>query len=206
MVKFDRSLIFLYPLLGLIALLPIAKPSSFDIKSEKGDVYTEFPLNLDGWRGEDTPVDDNTYEILETKNVLSRVYTDPGGERVYLLLVSSKEDRRVAHPPEVCYLSSNFEILDQETYKMEAQDLGKIPVNVFVARPERRPEERQYVLYVYKVGGRYTTNYYSQQLRFALDRFSGGKSQVHLIRLAGRSKEALERFLPKVLEKVTNNS
>jgi hypothetical protein len=64
--------------------------------------------------GKDVPVDEKTYEILETRNVLSRIYENPKGEQIHLLLVGSRKDRRVAHPPEVCYLSYNFIIVDDE--------------------------------------------------------------------------------------------
>ncbi|PIW65346.1 MAG: EpsI family protein [Candidatus Omnitrophica bacterium CG12_big_fil_rev_8_21_14_0_65_45_16] len=181
-----------------LAFFPLAMPTAFHIDEVKSPLFESFPYQINEWQGKEEPVDDRTYEILETRNVLSRIYENAEGDKIHLLLVGSKKDRRVAHPPEVCYLSSNYGITQQGQETLDIQG-REIPVKEFVAVHERNTDDSQRVLYVYKIGDKFTTNYYSQQLRFALDRFTNQDSEVLLIRLAGSSRESFSSFLTDVL-------
>ena len=161
----------------------LAMPTTFHVDETQNPVFQKFPYELGGWKGKEVPVDEKTYEILETRNVLSRLYENAAGQQMHLLLVGSFKDRRVAHPPEVCYLSSNFIILDEKEKTLPV-DGEQIAVKSFLARNERHPEHEELVVYLYKVGDRFTTSYYSQQLQFAADRLAKRDSGVLLIRLA----------------------
>ena len=147
--------------------------------------------------------------------MLSRNYEASDGRKVHLLLVGSYKDRRVAHPPEVCYISSNYSIVESGKRslsfpgltgesktldsRLRGNDVEKITVNEFVAKNERRKDAFENVLYVYKVGSRYTTNYYAQQLLFAWDKIARKNSRVLLIRLSGPDKSIFEAFLSQIL-------
>jgi len=191
---------FLSVLLPLIclALFPIAKPAAFSIDTETDARYTAIPQQIGEWTGRDVELDDRTYEILETRNVLSRVYENRSGETIHLLLVTSSKDRRVAHPPEVCYLSSHYEISKTADGQLEVGD-RQIPIKQFTAHDQRQRSGDEEILYFYKVGDRFTANYYAQQFQFALDRLTRKASQVTLIRLAGRPETQFEAFLLEVL-------
>ena len=186
--------------LGVLAFFPIAMPTSFHIDETRNPFFEKFPLTLQDWKGEESPVDQRTYEILETKNVLSRSYQNSKGERVHLLLVSSKKDRRVAHPPEVCFTGSNYVITDEKDRTGDWQG-QTIPAREFIAKNERDPRDVQSVLYFYKVGKTYTSNYYKQQLSFAMDRVANRSSDVLLIRLSSHDSKTFPEFL-KVLMSV----
>jgi len=209
--------------LGSLALLlafPLALPTSFKMDETQDPLFQKIPMNIGAWKGSDTELDERTYEILETRNVLSRLYETAEGGKVHLLLVGSHRDRRVAHPPEVCYVSSHFSIVDGgerdvnlETSRSRGvsprigfagQDapptrVGRLMVKEFIAKDQRRKGASEHVLYVYKVGDRFTTNYYAQQLFFAWDRLTQKKSQVLLIRLAGPDQSVFDGFLNQIL-------
>lgn len=199
-LKLDKTyLLVLLFCLGL-NFFPIAMPTAYHIDEIKSPLFKSFPYQLGDWKGKDTEVDERTYEILETRNVLSRAYEDSEGLRIHLLLVGSYKDRRVAHPPEVCYLSSNYVIMN-ETQKTLQADGKKFDVKSFLARNERFPDQQEDVIYVYKVGNELTTNYYSQQLKFAMDRLSKKSSDVLLIRMAvpaGANGMIPENWEPKL--------
>jgi EpsI family protein len=210
MFKLDKPYLGVLAFCALLNLFPLAMPTTFHVDETLDPAFQTFPKELGVWKGEDVPLDEKTYEILETRNVLSRMYENPEGRKMHLLLVGSRKDRRVAHPPEVCYLSSNYIILDEKekSYSIQNQDIA---VKSFLARNERRPDQQELVVYLYKVGDRFTTSYYSQQFQFAVDRLSQRESEVLLIRLAllGASSEQLETteasfqdFLSLLLEKV----
>lgn len=185
--------VFITALLCL-AFFPLALPSSFSLKEHPEGEFGQIPLVLGEWQGSGTELDERTYQILETRNVLSRLYKNQIGETIHLLLVGSHRDRRVAHPPEVCYTSSHYTITNTEDRQIEVGGL-EIPVREFVAKNTKTQDQDEQILYVYKVGDRFTSNYYAQQLRFAWDRLSRNESQVLLIRLAGPDRKAFQAFL-----------
>lgn len=182
------------PFVVLLAIFRLQAPDDLKVVTEKSAFLETFPLEIGGWTGVETPPDERTLEILETRNVLSREYKDPDGNAVHLLLVSSDKDRRVAHPPEVCYLGSNYNITKEETHVIQA-DGQSIEMREFEASPERYPERVEEVGYFYKIGDAYTMNYYKQQLQFAFDRLTRAETKVMLIRAAGKSRESVRTFL-----------
>ena len=192
-------------LLAMMLLFPMALPSSFSVDMNSIQLFSALPLTVNEWRGRDVPVDERTYEILETRNVLSREYQNAEGKKIHLLIVASQKDRRVAHPPEVCYLSSNFHILDEKEGRTVFQGKG-IPFREFVAQNEKDPRHNENVLYVYKVGERFTANYFDQQVQFAWDRIARRSSQVLLIRLSSAEKELFEQFLSEILPHLNQRS
>ena len=113
MFKITKPYLGMLIFLGGLNLFPLTPPVAFHLDESKSPFFETFPAEIGEWRGEDAPVDERTYEILETRNVLSRNYKNPDGGVVHLLMVGSFKDRRVAHPPEVCYMSSNFVIVDE---------------------------------------------------------------------------------------------
>ena len=190
-------LLFLIVLVPLV-LFPLALPSSFSIDTSLAPIFETIPLKVGHWQGKDVEIDERTYQILETRNVLSRLYSSSQGETVHLLVVASQKDRRVAHPPEVCYVSSNYTVLNEREETLQVGQ-AKIPVKEFIAQDKKNPAHSEKVIYVYKIGERFTTNYFSQQLQFAWDRLTRRESQVLLIRLAGREQSSFAQFLAEIL-------
>lgn len=180
--------------LGLLCFFRLSLPSSLTVTDELSPFFQTFPMQIGTWEGEVIAPDERDLEILETRNVLSRNYKNSQGDSLHLFLVSSKKDRRVAHPPEVCYISSNFNVMNSQE-----DEVNEVPVKTFTAVQERNADDRQEVLYLYKIGKRFTTNYYAQQLQFALDSLSKENSEVLMIRLAGRDLSVLKAFLKELL-------
>ncbi len=198
MFRLDKSFLTAAGLFGVLAMFPLATPNSFSIDQTVDPRFKTIPYTIGEWTGKDMALDKRTVEILETKNILSRTYTGPNNETVHLLLVGSNKDRRVAHPPEVCYTSSNFDILSSK--KAEFNVLGqKIPVKQFLAEDQNNPKHKEHVLYFYQVGKRFTDNYYAQQLQFTLDTLSKQETQVLLIRLSGSSENSFQQLLEQIL-------
>ena len=115
------------------------------------------------------------------------------------MVVASDKDRRVAHPPEVCYISSHYSVLTEKSDTLRWKR-GEIPVKEFVALDERNPTQKENVIYVYKVGNQFTNNYFNQQFKFAFDRMTMRESQILLIRASGADEQAVRSFFSKTLE------
>ena len=62
-----------------------------------------FPKVIGDWTSEDLPISDDDKAILETDNVFVRRYTNSIDEEVSLFIVYSENNRKVSHPPEICY-------------------------------------------------------------------------------------------------------
>lgn len=86
----------------------------FKVAKETDTVnIAEFPKAIGTWSSVDLPISAEDLSMLETKNAFVRKYTNKidGGE-VYLFLVYSQHNRKVAHPPEICYLGSGVTITE----------------------------------------------------------------------------------------------
>jgi len=197
-LKLGKPYLVVLAVLGGLSFFPLAMPSFFSIDRMVDPRFKTIPLQIGDWTGKDEVLDERTYEILETRNVLSRIYVNKDKDRVELLLVGSNKDRRVAHPPEVCYTSSHYEVVDSKNTSIEISG-REIPVIEFIAKDQRNLEHREYVLYVYKVGNQFTTNYYAQQLKFAWDRLTRQEPQVLLIRLSATTNRIFQEFLTQIL-------
>lgn len=198
MLKLDKSYLSVLVIFVGLSFFPLAMPFSFTVDQTVDPRFKSIPYKIGNWVGRDMELDEKTYEILETRNILSRLYLGPGNESVHLLLVSSNKDRRVAHPPEVCYTSSNYDIVSSQSAEFEV--LGqKIPVKEFVAEDQNNPAHKEHVLYFYQVGKSFTANYYAQQLQFAFGTLTRQESQILLVRLSGSSEKSFSEFLAQIL-------
>ena len=198
MFKWDKGYLIVLAVLGALSFFPLATPSFFSVDQTIDPRLKAIPFQIGDWVGQDVALDERTYEILETRNVLSRLYENSKKETVHLLLVGSEKDRRVAHPPEVCYTSSHYDIVRSKETSIEVSGT-QIPVKEFVAEDQRNPQHEEQVLSVYKVGKLYTTNYYAQQLQFAWDNLTRQESEILLIRLSGMNAEPFQEFLAQIL-------
>lgn len=198
MLKPEKSYWILLALMGGLAFFPLALPTSFSIDSGLDPRFKTIPYQIGNWTGKDEVLDERTYEILETRNILARMYENDRKDHIELLLVGSNKDRRVAHPPEVCYTSSHYEVVDSGEGSFDISGTP-IPVKRFIAKDQRDLAHREYVIYVYKVGKRFTINYYAQQLQFAWDRFTRKESEVLLIRLSATTDKSFKEFLSQIL-------
>ncbi len=147
--------------LVLIALLGgVSALALYPSKMQRGGLKaSNLPLTIASWVGREQIVDDYVKEILETEDVVERAYTSPlhGASEVSLAVVYSPDNRRVAHPPEVCYEGSNWEVSERRIVENEG-----LPAMVRLVIGHG--SSRDLVLYCYKSGDAFIANYYQQQL------------------------------------------
>ena len=160
-----------------------------------------FPESFAGWiTAADIPADHRTIELLETKDILMRNYRQGHGPAVLLALVAStSSNRKITHPPEICYRGQGWEILQKRQLRLA----GGIPAILLLIHKDQR---QRAVLYWYKFGQSYTTNYYYHQAQALFNFFSRQQGGVALIRLStaidhnpGESIRQLQRFAEDAL-------
>jgi len=139
-----------------------------------------LPHTIGEWKGRDQHITEKEYKILETRNLISRDYTNPSGEKVWLFIIYSETNRSVFHPPEVCLIGSGIEITDKTTDTITA---GKKEFSTNKLYLEKN-NSREISLYCYKVGNFYTDNFYLQQVYFAFNQLLGRRKPGATIRVS----------------------
>ena len=146
-----------------------------------------FPKTIANWTSEELSITDDEYAILETKNAFVRRYKNPGGKEVYLYIVYSQFNRKVAHPPEICYSGSGISIINNVRELFLIQNFPQpIAANRLLLEKENF---QQFSYYWFKVGDIFTPNYWKQQLLIARYSLMGKNKGSALIRLSVDIKE-----------------
>jgi len=140
-----------------------------------------FPKEIGGWTSEELTITDDEYAILETRNAFIRKYSSDDGKEVYFFTVYSQNNRKVSHPPEICYTGGGITVLDNQEANIKVNDDVMIPARK-LSLEQGRFEHVAY--YWFKVGDSFTSNYWEQQIKIALNTFLGKNSSSALIRLS----------------------
>lgn len=155
------------------------------------DIKT-FPYVIGDWKGKELEIKDYEYEILETRNLISRKYTNSANQNLYLFIIYSETNRSVFHPPEVCLIGSGITITDKKSddinYKEKVFSINKLYLE--------KGDYKDIALYCYKAGNFYTENYYLQQVYFALNQLLGKRRGGATIRVSMPLAENEEEILP----------
>jgi EpsI family protein len=157
--------------------------------------YAEaLPRTLLDWTSRDLPVDEDTIRILETDDVLMREYARPGEPPIGLSVVFAKENRKVAHPPEVCLTGSGFEVREKSVVELK-DGFKAVRLVTFYG------DTREVYYYWYKSGEFMTESYLRQQANIALNHLLRKNASASLIRVStlARSGE-LEKAEARVRE------
>ncbi len=164
----------------LLSFTAIITYGSYSIKNHSGELYTHnIPLIIGRWFGRELGMDERTYEVLETRDAIMREYTNYN-DSIVLAIVFSQDNRKVAHPPEVCFAGSGWERADKgvETLIIDGRE---IKMNKLILQ---KNSWKQIVFYLYKSGDRLTENYYAQQINIILNGMLRKNTSSALIRVS----------------------
>lgn len=169
----------------------------------------QLPLDFNGWHGQEIAVDKRTLEILETSDVLMRNYKREENTPVQLCIVYASNNRKVSHPPEVCYIGSGWSLEEKGSLLLSTQP-GNKPAFKVVKLVIERGGEKNLVLYWYKCNDEFTANYYWQQITIVRKGILNGKSTSGLIRVSTQiddnedvSRARIQDFLMDLLPLMT---
>jgi EpsI family protein len=163
------------------------------------DTLARVPLKLGDWTGTDYPLDERTYEILGTRDVLSRVYSDDGGDRVQLVVVLAQQTRKRTHPPEQCFAGEGYSVEQSDVRDVSlppASGAAAVGVKELVLTMH---DQKRLVWYFFKSGDHLTTSYWKHQVGLALSKLTHPDAADVLIRVdtvaPGGDMEAARRLL-----------
>ena len=164
-------------LIGFITIGTYSSPPDSD------RLFTaDFPLIIDGWTGREVGMSDETYKLLETRDAIYREYRNRKGELLELVIVYSRGNRKVVHPPDVCFQGGGW--------RRQLKDVIPVPhrskpglerVNRLILD---RNGMKQVALYWYKIGSEQTSSYLGQQVRYLLSSLLRRNRSIALVRIS----------------------
>lgn len=157
---------------------------SLNVPSQQNSQYAEqLPLFLAGWSGKDFEVDNRTLELLETNDVLMREYRKKDLPSIQLCVVYASSNRKVSHPPEVCYRGGGWSIEEREPvlFSVKSDEYPEFRAMKLISE---KGDQKQLVIYWYKSNKKYTGNYYKQQINIVKNQIITGNSTSGLLRLS----------------------
>jgi EpsI family protein len=172
-------------LIGILLIVTvITYLLSNDVPAQQKAVYAkQLPIFINGWIGEDIEVGNRTLEILETNDVLMRDYKKEGNPFIQLCIIYASNNRKVSHPPEVCYKGSGWSLEEKilVVFSIKSDEFPELRANKLILE---KGDQKQLVLYWYKCNSDYATNYYKQQINVVKSEIITGKSTSGLIRIS----------------------
>ena len=181
-MKKHKQVLFIQSVLLLAVALSLNLYFQSTTEHDTVDI-AQFPKIIGTWKSEDLPISSEDLEMLETKNAFVRRYTNTanGGE-VYLFLVYSQHNRKVAHPPEICYLGSGVSIIENVHDPIPVEYKGlTIPTNRLKLL---RNNFEHISFYWFKIGNKFTANYWEQQMLIAFYTLKGSTAGSALVRVS----------------------
>ncbi len=172
-------------LIGLLSIVTIITYFlSNDVPAQQKTVYAkQLPLFVNGWTGEDIEVNNRTLEILETNDVLMRDYKKDQDPPVQLCIVYASSNRKVSHPPEICYSGSGWSLEEKRpvVFSIKSDEYPEFSAIKLIIE---KGDQKQLVLYWYKCKSEYATNYYRQQINIVKNEIITGKSTSGMVRIS----------------------
>jgi EpsI family protein len=141
-----------------------------------------IPLEFGQWQGKDIPLDEQIYEILETRSIINRAYRGKNGQEVLLSIVYYPETKVDFHAPEACLGGQGIQI--EKSARIIHINSGKdikIKLNQLIWQQKSK---RMLVYYFYKAGDFIGQSYIKLRLNLAMDKFFNKEKSGSLIRVS----------------------
>jgi len=166
----------------------------------------KIPINIGKWQGQDLHLDENVYEILETRNIIHRNYTDDKGNTILLSIVYYNDTKVDFHAPEACLGGRG----ESTTKKVKILDLHlknkTIPLEVAeIIATNANHHGLSY--YFYKAGSFMGQNYIKMRLNLAKNSLLAGDKSGSLIRFSGNynnddDRQRLEKIVKSLMQEI----
>ena len=169
----------------VIGILVVAAVFSVKIQQAKGKIaddidFNKIPLKIGQWQGVDVEVTEDVYQILETKDILSRQYRDGEGTLIDLAIVYAGNNRQSFHPPEVCFQGGGLE-MSEKGQDVVTLAQGELLTNRFVMSSDTATVK---VWYWFLAGNEFVTGFHQQQRQLLLNALQKKGLAGALIRIA----------------------
>jgi len=136
----------------------LEKISGLKVRLERP--LSEFPININDWRGEDVPIPVNVQKVAGADDFLSRMYVNERSRIQTGLYVAYTASPRtmLGHRPQVCYPASGWVHDGTENAEIITQAGRSIPCLLHRFHRPGPGNEDRYVLNYYIVNGQLTND------------------------------------------------
>lgn len=110
-----------------------------------------FPLEVDGWVGQDVPIPDQILAVAGNDDYLHRVYSRSGRQAPVNLYIAftARPGKMLGHSPEICYVGAGYILDEHRRTELAMHDDQKIPCMLNLFRKPLPDESVCYVLHYY---------------------------------------------------------
>ncbi len=201
-----RYLLIIFLLILTATLVNALQYDSSQDDTAEFTMLQEIPMQIGDWQGRDLPLDDSVYNILETRNIIHRNYTNTEGDTILLSIVYYNDTKVDFHAPEAC-LGGRGERTSKTVKRLNLK-IGTQSFPLEVAEIiSTNPDRYGVSYYFYKAGNFMGQNYIKMRLNLARNSlFSGDKSGA-LIRFSGNywnenDRQKMERLMQSLIQKI----
>ncbi len=178
-----RSPRFLVPALLMLATAVGLQAHSQDEVFPPRQPLSALPAQLDGWKGTDQIIDQETLKILGPGEFLARDYESTTQEQPWIdLFIAYFPTQRMGdtiHSPNHCIPGAGWVPIVRQIVQLKASDGTAFPVNRYVIT---KAGDRQLVLYWFQAHGRAEASEYSAKYYLVADSIRMHRSDGALIR------------------------
>lgn len=183
------NLKYRYLIIIILLAVTVRLVNGLQFDSSKNDDFgitalQRIPLQIGGfWQGQDSPLEEMVYEILETRAIIHRSYTRDNGDNVFLSIVHYSDTKVDFHAPEACLGGQGLKT--EKTTKTIILFSGDQKTTIDVAEIiSARVPGQTLTYYFYKSGSFTGSNYIKLRLNIAANKLFRKDASGSLIRIS----------------------
>lgn len=212
------NLKFRYLIAGILLIVTATVVSVLQHDSSQDETaglaeLQKIPTQIGKWQGQDFPLEERIYDILETRAIIHRSYTAQNEGSVFLSIVHYHDTKVDFHAPEACIGGRGDKT--KKTTKTITLFSGDEEITLDVAEMiTTRTSGQTLTYYFFKAGHFVGSNYIKMRLSIAANKLAVNDSRASLIRISttltpGKKKVAeslltgfMEKLLPCVQQRL----
>ena len=196
----NRYIVVIFLLIISSVLIQFLTYSKFNHSTNGLAQIKRIPLTISKWQGQDVPLEERIYEILETRSIVYRKYISENGEDVFLEIIYYPETKVDFHSPEDCLAGEGISVSKSRKTITIIND-GKafeIGLNQLV---RKQMNKENLIYYFYKAGDFVGPSYIQLRFNLALNKFLSNKKSGALILVSTAMNDRNRADGSKVLKK-----
>ncbi|OGR12267.1 MAG: EpsI family protein [Desulfobacterales bacterium RIFOXYA12_FULL_46_15] len=145
--------------------------------------FSEFPLEIEEWKGFPGKLDDKVYNILGVEDYILADYRKPSGEAVnlYVGFYQSQKEGDIIHSPKNCMPGAGWNIMEtgSETIPLDINGKSMKVIKLTL----RKGPEKQIALYWFQSRGRIISSEYMEKVWLVIDSITRHRTDGSFVRL-----------------------
>lgn len=197
-------------LAGIVLLHGVSRGETVPLRQALG----LLPMSMDGFQGQNDPLEDRIVNALGVSDYVNRAYLDPRGQELDLYVGYYKSQRtgESIHSPKNCLPGAGWEPVRAGHLTISLTGMPAITVNEYLI--EKGPAH-YLVLYWYQAHGRVIASEYSGKIWLVFDAITRNRTDEALIRVVtstrngedqarGRAVQFVQALYPRLNEFIPN--